>query len=130
MTCSARFIHAMPKKLAREIRPRLRISCGKNIALGPGKVELLELLHETGSITLAAKRMGMSYMRAWTLIHTMNLAFKEPLVVAVRGGSKGGGGAELTATGRAALALYHTMNAKSLKALQPEWRRLKKLMRG
>ena len=130
MTCSTRFIHAMPKKIAREIRPRLRISCGKNIALGPGKVELLELLHETGSITLAAKRMGMSYMRAWTLIHTMNLAFKEPLVVAVRGGNKGGGGAELTPTGVEALALYHTMNAKSLKALQPEWRRLKKLMRG
>ena len=130
MSRSSRFIHAMPKKITREIRPRLRISCGKNIALGPGKVELLELLHETGSITLAAKRMGMSYMRAWPLIHTMNLAFKEPLVVAVHGGSKGGGGAELTATGVAALALYHTMNAKSLKALQPEWKQLQKLMRG
>ena len=130
MTCCPWFIQAMPKNLAPEIRPRLRISCGKNIALGPGKVELLELLHETGSITLAAKRMGMSYMRAWTLIHTMNLAFREPVVVAVRGGSKGGGGAELTATGIEALALYGKMNAKSLKAVQPEWRRLKKLMRG
>ena len=129
MTCCPWFIQAMPKNLAPEIRPRLRISCGKNIALGPGKVELLELLHETGSITLAAKRMGMSYMRAWTLIHTMNLTFKEPVVVAARGGSKGGGGAELTPTGVEALALYSKMNAKSLKAIQPEWKRLKKLMR-
>jgi len=58
------------------IRPRVRITCDGRIALGPGKVELLELLHATGSIARAAKRMDMSYMRAWMLIRTMNSCFK------------------------------------------------------
>ena len=83
------------------LRPRLRISSGKDIALGPGKAELLALVSETGSISEAAKRMEMSYMRAWSLIQTMNACFKEPVVEAVRGGHKRGG-AELTETGRRA----------------------------
>jgi len=68
------------------IQPRLRVRAGDEIALGPGKVELLGFVRETGSIAEAAKQMGMSYMRAWTLIKTMNACFKEPLVEAVRGG--------------------------------------------
>src|SRR6267154_4410283 len=96
------------------VRPRLRITCGGRIALGPGKVELLELLHSTGSIARAAKRMDMSYMRAWTLHGTMNACFKKPLVVTERGGRKGGGGAMLTATGRRVLALYHQMQVNCL----------------
>ena len=62
-----------------------------DIALGPGKVDLLTLIKKTGSIREAAERMHMSYMRAWTLIKTMNACFKEPLVEAVRGGKEGGG---------------------------------------
>jgi len=111
------------------IQPRLRVLVGDDIALGPGKVELLELVRQTGSITEAAKQMGMSYMRAWTLIRTMNNCFKQPLVIAARGGSKGGGGASLTETGREALTLYHQMIGQSLEATQPDWKRLKKLLR-
>src|SRR4030095_2224304 len=70
------------------LRPRMRVLCGEDIALGPGKVHLLALIDETGSIREAAERMGMSYMRAWTLIRMMNACFKEPLVVAVRGGGE------------------------------------------
>ncbi len=110
------------------IQPRLRVRVGNEIALGPGKVELLELLRQTGSISEAAKQMGVSYMRAWTLIRTMNACFREPLVIAVRGGSKGGGGATLTETGSAALALYHQMDAQCLKATQPVWKRLRKFL--
>ncbi len=110
------------------IQPRLRVRVGNEIALGPGKVELLELLRQTGSISEAAKQMGVSYMRAWTLIRTMNACFREPLVIAVRGGSKGGGGATLTETGFAALALYHQMDAQCLKATQPVWKRLRKFL--
>src|SRR5262245_60702259 len=112
------------------LQPRVRILAAKEIALGPGKIELLEAVREAGSITDAAERLGMSYMRAWTLIRTMNRCFKEPLVVAVRGGSKGGGGAELTATGRRALALYQKMNAKYLASVQPEWGKLQQLLRS
>jgi len=111
-----------------QIRPRLRVGCGSDIALGPGKVELLEWVHQTGSITEAARRMGMSYMRAWTLIRTMNRSFRAPIVVGRRGGSNRGG-AELTEAGRQALDLYHEMNARCLEAVQPQWKELRKLLR-
>jgi molybdate transport system regulatory protein len=113
---------------AASLRPRLRISSGKDIALGPGKVELLALVAETGSIGAAAKRMEMSYMRAWTLIQTMNVCFKEPLVEAARGGHKHGG-AELTETGHRALELYQRMEKASVKAAQTDWKSFQKLLR-
>lgn len=120
----------MAKKPSSQIRVRLRVNCGDDIALGPGKIELLEWLAKTGSITQAAERLDMSYMRAWTLIRTMNRCFRQPLVAAARGGTKGGGGAQLTDLGREVLALYHRMDAKSFAAFQPEWRRLQKMLRG
>ncbi len=103
---------------------------GRDIAFGPGKADLLEALRASGSITEAAASLGMSYMRAWTLIRTMNRSFGRPLVAAVRGGTKGGGGAHLTETGRDVLALYRQMDEKSIAAIQPEWRKLQKLLRG
>src|SRR5262245_5104536 len=63
-----------------QLVPRLRVLCGEDVALGPGKVDLLVLIDQTGSIREAAERMGMSYMRAWKLVKTMNACFKEPLV--------------------------------------------------
>jgi molybdate transport system regulatory protein len=111
------------------LRPRLRVICGEDIALGPGKVDLLALVLETGSIREAAERMHMSYMRAWTLIRTMNACFKQPLVETVRGG-KTGGGARLTETGRKALALYQEMEAACLGATKPAWQKLEPLLNG
>jgi molybdate transport system regulatory protein len=99
------------------------VLCGKEVALGPGKAELLALIAETGSIQAAAKRMEMSYMRAWTLIRTMNGCFREPLVVASRGG-RSRGGAVVTETGRKALKLYRSLEARSLKACASTWREL------
>jgi molybdate transport system regulatory protein len=118
-----------PEKPKPSLRPRLRIVAGKDIAFGPGKADLLEALEKTGSITKAASRMGMSYMRAWTLIRTMNRSFREPLVDAVRGGTRGGGGAQLTPTGRQVLTLYRQMDDQCLAALQPDWHKLQKLLR-
>ncbi len=115
-------------KNTKELRPRLRVLCGAEIALGPGKVELLELLAQTGSIMEAARKMGISYMRAWTLLRTMNACFQEPLVTASRGG-RAGGGAQLTKTGRRALALYHEMNERCVKAARFEWKELRSLLR-
>ena len=109
------------------LRPRLRILNGEDIALGPGKVDLLASIGETGSIREAAERMGMSYMRAWNLIRTMNACFKEPLVIAVRGG-RAHGGATLTETGRKALGLYQQMEADCLEATQIHWEELKSLL--
>ena len=108
--------------------PRFRVMRGKEIAFGPGKLKLLELVAETGSIGEAALRMDMSYMRAWTLIQTMNTCFKKPVVVAVRGGHERGG-AKLTMTGRRVLKLYRQLERESLVAVQTDWRALQKLLR-
>jgi len=120
----------MKAKSSREprLRPRMRVLCGEEIALGPCKVDLLALIGETGSIREAAERMGMSYMRAWKLIKTMNACFKKPLVQAVRGG-RAHGGAALTGTGRMALALYEQMEANCVDATRSQWKELRSLLR-
>jgi molybdate transport system regulatory protein len=107
----------------------MRILSGNEVALGPGKADLLELIGETGSIRQAAERMGMSYMRAWTLIKTMNACFPQPLVVGSRGG-RNHGGAGLTQTGKTALRLYRGLEAQSIKACAGTWRKLRKLLGG
>lgn len=111
-----------------QLQARLRVRVKDEIALGPGKIELLEEIADTGSITLAAKRLDMSYMRAWTLIRTMNLCFKQPMVLSTRGGKRGGGGAQLTPLGREVLKLYHRMHLKCLRAITPEWQKLQKAL--
>ncbi len=88
-----------------DTRLRLRIMFGPSAMLGPGKAELLEHIRDTGSITAAGVRMGMSYKRAWGLVETLNATFREPVVITVRGGARGGG-AQLTATGQAVLVHY------------------------
>jgi molybdate transport system regulatory protein len=113
---------------AAHLLPRLRVLYGDEIALGPGKLDLLALIGKTGSIREAAEQMHMSYMRAWTLIRTMNRCFKQPLVEAVRGG-KEGGGARLTETGRAVLAAYQRMEKAGRAAMEEDWALMKKLLR-
>jgi len=87
------------------LQPRLRLKAGNEIALGPGKARLLELIRQHNSISAAARAMNMSYRRAWLLVDTMNTCFREPLVVTATGGSRGGG-ASLSALGERVLALY------------------------
>ncbi|WP_370278818.1 winged helix-turn-helix domain-containing protein [Pontibacterium sp.] len=94
-----------------ELNARIRLQLGEDIALGPGKVELLELIEETGSISAAARRMGMSYRRAWLLVETMNRCFASPLVETAQGG-KGGGGAGVSEMGQQVLSLYHQLEEK------------------
>lgn len=114
---------------AKSIHPRFRIICGKDIAVGPGKVELLKNIQSTGSISSAAARMDMSYMRAWTLIKTMERCFKNRLVRVIRGGEKGGG-AELTEAGEKILALYSRMETESLRAIAPAWKEIQKMLKS
>ncbi len=97
------------------VKPRLRLQFGQAVAIGPGKAELLELIAETGSISAAAKRMAMSYRRAWLLVDTMNQCFDAPLVETAAGG-KGGGGARVTDLGREVLARYRSILKKCAEA--------------
>lgn len=102
--------HATEANQNVSLRPRVRLQLGDEVALGPGKAELLMLIEETGSISAAARRMGMSYRRAWLLVETMNRCFASPLVETAQGG-KGGGGAGVSELGRRVLVLYHQMEA-------------------
>lgn len=111
------------------LQPRFRITLKKEIAFGPGKAELLRLVAETGSIGEAARCMKMSYMRAWSLIQTINRCFKEPLVLATHGG-EGGGGAELTEAGHKVAALYQRMEKAGLRATTAHWNQLRRLLRS
>ena len=109
--------------------PRFRVMRGKKIAFGPGKAELLQLMSETGSITESARRMNMSYMRAWSLIQTMNECFQSPVLKTARGGHERGG-AKLTKMGHRVLKLYQRMEENGLKAVQADWQVLQKQLHG
>lgn len=99
----------------RTTRLTVRLLRDEEVAMGPGKADLLAAIRATGSISGAARSMQMSYRRAWLLVDVMNRCFKDPLVHSAAGGEKGGG-ARLTAAGERALALYRAMEAAAQAA--------------
>lgn len=105
---------------------RLRIVLEPDIALGPGKADLLEGIESTGSIAAAGRNLGMSYKRAWGLVEELNTDFGTPLVHTTKGG-RNFGGAELTATGKKVLSLYRRMEERAGAAIQGEMKALRKL---
>ena len=107
------------KSAARTLRPQLRISFKKSIAMGPGKADLLDAIEQTGSISAAARTMGMSYRRAWLLVETMNRCFRSPLVETATGGEHGGG-ARVTDLGRAVVRRYRAMEKKATASVSRE----------
>ncbi len=115
-----------PQKQSSGLRARLRFVLEPDIALGPGKADMLEQIRETGSISAAGRLMGMSYKRAWLMVESMNRCFRRPLVEAAKGGTRGGG-ARLTPAGEEVLAQYRRMEAKAAKAIQAELRALQRL---
>lgn len=88
-----------------ELKLKLQLMHGGEIAMGPGKAELLDAIGKTGSISAAARSMGMSYRRAWLLVDVMNRCFAEPLVETHPGGGKEAG-AKVTEAGRRARETY------------------------
>ena len=113
---------ATKKKLA--CLTRIRVLSGDQIALGPGKVALLEEIERSGSISKAARTLGLSYRRAWTLVDTMNKSFESYLVRGSAGGKRGGG-AYLTPLGARMVKAYRAMEIKAEKALQVNWKTIK-----
>jgi molybdate transport system regulatory protein len=110
------------------VRPRIRVVLDDGtIVLGPGKADLLDAIARTGSIRAAAESLDMSYMRAWSLVRTMNAAFRSPLVEKVRGGAEQGG-AQLSERGERVLALYRRMEAKAEKAIEGLWEKVREEM--
>ena len=86
----------------------IRIDLASGGRIGPGKIALLEAIRSTGSISAAARSIGMSYRRAWLLVEELNRALREPAVTAETGGP-GGGGAMVTPTGERVVGLYRTI---------------------
>lgn len=112
-----------------KVATRIRVVAADGaIPIGPGKADLLEAIDRTGSIRAAAGQLGMSYMRAWSLVRTMNAAFDTELVEKLRGGTERGG-AILTARGHEVLAAYRAMEKAAARAIAPGWRRLQRRLR-
>ncbi len=98
-------------------RVRLRIYLGEDEhKLGPGKVQLLEAIREHGSISAAARSMGMAYRHAWELVDDLNRCFQSPVVAASTGG-RAGGGAEITPLGEELIRRFHAMEKATRRAI-------------
>ena len=117
-----------PPKRLRTLRLRLHVHLGDEHSLGPGKVQLLETVRELGSITAAARSMGMAYRHAWDLIDDLERCFRRPVVETASGG-RAGGGARLTPFGAEVIRRFRAMEraanagmAKELRALETELR--------
>jgi len=107
---------------------RIGIPLGDVYAMGPGKADLLEAIHETGSISAAGRKLGMSYRRTWLLVDEMNRCFRSPLVEARLGGS-GGGGAKVTELGHAALLRYRELQDQAWGAVRKSFHEFQHLLK-
>ncbi len=96
----------------------IRIDVGPGNRIGPGKVQLLEMIAEHGSISAAGRALGMSYRRAWMLIEAMNTGFGQPVIEAQIGG-KAGGGARLSTLGADLVAHYRAIERAADRAAAP-----------
>ncbi len=99
------------------LKLKAQLLCGAELAMGPGKADLLEAIEQVGSISAAGRKLGMSYRRTWLLVDTMNRCWAEPLVDAVAGGGQSKG-ARLTDAGREILAAYRALEARIVEAAQ------------
>ena len=115
---------------AHPLKVKVQIFCGDEIAMGPGKADLLEAIKAEGSISAAGRKLGMSYRHTWLLVDAMNRCWSEPLVGTAAGGSHGGG-AQVTAMGESVLAHYRALQAAGAALDQGrDWQALAGTLRG
>ena len=107
----------------------IRIDLSNGDRIGPGKVALLEAIRAKGSISGAARSLGMSYRRAWLLVEEINKALAKPAVVAEMGG-RSGGGASVTPVGEKIVDLYRSIENRTRNASRSEFRAMAKLVRA
>jgi molybdate transport system regulatory protein len=100
-----------------EVSVSFRVDFSPKCAVGPGKIALLENIGSTGSLSEAARRLKMSYRRAWLLLEDLNTSFQQP-VAEMSVGGRGGGGASLTAFGVELVAAYRSLEAQIKKRAQ------------
>jgi len=109
---------------------RLRVDFATVCCVGPGKISLLEAIHRTGSLSQAARDLGMSYRRGWQLLSSLNASFRLPTVVTATGG-RGGGGARVTPFGRELIESYRAFERDAQRRAVRAFRGIaKKARRG
>ena len=111
-----------------DVRFRMRIRRGETVAIGPGKVALLEAVREHGSISAAARSLDMSYRRAWLLIDELNRALESPATISEQGGQSGGG-CVLTPVGERIVQLYREVETQAQAACATQIEALTKLLK-
>ena len=111
------------------LKIKLQIYCGEEIAMGPGKADLIDAINEHGSISAAARAIGMSYRRAWMLVSVMNRCWREPLIETAPGG-RARAGARVTPFGRDVLARYRALQNGAFAVREGgDWAALHRLVR-
>ena len=98
-------------------------------AMGPGKADLIARIQDTGSISAAARAMGMSYRRAWQLVEALNESYRERVILTSIGGQRGGG-AKVTPFGRRLVILYRAMEDKASAAIAADLKRFTACLRS
>ena len=98
---------------------KIRIQIKKNFYIGPGKILLLEAILQKGSISSAAKSIGMSYKKAWSLVNEINISSKNKMVITHTGG-KGVRGTKISEEGVNFIKSFRAIEEKVLKASEKE----------
>jgi molybdate transport system regulatory protein len=106
----------------------LRVLGAGTPAMGPGKAELIERIAASGSISAAARGMGMSYRRAWQLVEALNATYRESVVLTAVGGQRGGG-ATVTPFGKRLAAQFRAMENKASAAIAADLKRFTRCLR-
>lgn len=106
-----------------KIKSRIWIEVGENVLVGEGRVRLLKEIEATGSLNKAAKSIGMSYKKAWTMIDAVNRSSKEAVVTTSVGGQKGGG-TVITPYGKDLIKAFDQLNKKCWNYLDKEFKAL------
>lgn len=102
---------------------RFRVDFGPQLAVGPGKIALLESIRHSGSLSQAARELKMSYRRAWLLLDSLNGAFTQPVAHTNTGGRRGGG-SQLTSLGEQLISTYRAFEAAAQRRATRDFKRL------
>jgi molybdate transport system regulatory protein len=95
----------------RALKIKIQLYCGDDIAMGPGKADVLDAIIAHGSISAAGRELGISYRRVWVLVDVMNRCWKEALVETAPGSARGGG-ARVTPHGEEILRHYRALQSR------------------
>ncbi|MCL5128169.1 winged helix-turn-helix domain-containing protein [Algibacter sp. L4_22] len=109
-----------------KIKSRIWIEAENHVLLGEGRVQLLKAIETEGSLSKAAKTLGLSYKKAWSLIDSVNKSAKKPVTINSTGG-KGGGGAELTDYGKKLISVFDEINQNCWNFLDEQLIKLEEL---